>query len=246
MSKLTKEKRKKIEELVLRTMGILDATNANRDRYERFFKGMNDAAFVKWLEELKADPNKHFYLEVVPFENEPSFDQIKSAAKYLGVKLHQHVYYRHDLPPGAEPVATMVPVPVGYMHIRRLQQILSKKTSYSTDANKRNQLTGQLSGDDAVGRLADEESYGLKTVNADVVLKELLGPRADNRDKRLQMYQAIEKDGFVRYEDLIGDSKNQPMLNYMDVILTAAGLKSDLVDSTNVLRTTVDRKVKNA
>jgi hypothetical protein len=120
---------------------------------------------------------------------------------------------------------------------------LAKKTSYSTDASKRSQLTGQLSGDDAVGRLADEEAYALKTVGAESVLKELLGPRADNRDKRLQMYQAIDKQGFVQYGTLKGDLKNQPTINYLDTLLLAAGLKSDLIDKTELLRVSVDRPV---
>ena len=95
-----------------------------------------------------------------------------------------------------------------------------------------------------MGRLADEEAYALKTIGADSVLKELLGPRADNRDKRLGMYQRIDQDGFVRYEDLVGDMKNQPGINYLDTLLTAAGLKSDLIDATELLRVTTDRPVK--
>jgi hypothetical protein len=104
----------------------------------------------------------------------------------------------------------------------------------------RSQLTGQLSGHDAVGRLADEEAYALKTVGGEATLNELLGPRADNRDKRLGMYHSIERDGYVQYSNLVGDLKNQPTINYMDTLLLAAGLKSDLIDPTEVLRVTTD------
>ena len=130
------------------------------------------------------------------------------------------------------------------MHVRRLQQILMKKTSYSTSVDSRNQLTGQLSGGDQIGRVADEESYALRTIGADWTLKEVLGPRADNRDKRTQMYRAIERDGFVRYADLKGDSKNQKTLNYVSVLMMGAGLKTDLVDSTELLRITVDKPIE--
>lgn len=98
-----------------------------------------------------------------------------------------------------------------------------------------------MSGADQVGRLADEEAYSLKTVGADAVLSELLGPRADNRDKRMAMYQSIEQQGFVRYSELKGDTKNQPTLAYMDTLLLAAGLKSDLLDTSEILRVTIDR-----
>ena len=96
-----------------------------------------------------------------------------------------------------------------------------------------------------MGRVADEEAYALKTVGAEATLREVLGPRADNRDKRLGMYQAIERDGFVNYGDLKGDVKNQATLNYMNTLLIAAGLKTDLVDATELLRVTADRPVEN-
>ena len=240
---LTLDKRKRIEALVLSVMSEMDKTGANTERYKRTMGAMSNTQFAAWLDEFDRDEDHHFYLEVIPFHNEPSLEQIERAAKLVDVALHQYIYFRHD---GADdnPVRSRVRVPVGHLHVRRLQQILSKKTTYSTDSSKRNQLTGQLSGDDAVGRLADEEAYALKTIGADSVLKELLGPRADNRDKRLGMYQRIDQDGFVRYEDLVGDMKNQPGINYLDTLLTAAGLKSDLIDATELLRVTTDRPVK--
>ena len=239
---MNSSKRKRIEALVLEVMGKLDTTGENTKRYQAQFKEMSDAQFEAWAKKLSTDEDFHFYLNVLPYKNEPTLDDVEAAAKVTGTKLHQYVYFRHD---GAKdnPVRSAVRVPVGYIHVRRLQQILAKKTSYSTDASKRSQLTGQLSGDDAVGRLADEEAYALKTVGAEAVLKELLGPRADNRDKRLGMYQAIEKQGYVQYGELKGDLKNQPTVNYLDALLLAAGLKSDLIDKTELLRVTADRPV---
>lgn len=236
-------KRKRIETLVLDVMEKLDATGENAGAYRKRFAAMSDAQFEAWAKRLADDEDYHLYLSVQPYHNEPTLDQIEAAAKVTGTALHQHVYFRHD---GAkEPVRTAHRVAVGWIHVRRLQQILAKKTTYSTDASKRSQLTGQLTGDDAIGRLADEEAYALKTVGAEAVLSELLGPRADNRDKRLQLYQAIERDGFARYGDLVGDLKNQPTLGYLDTLLLAAGLKSDLVDPTELLRVTADRPPEN-
>ena len=237
-------KRKRIEALIIEVMDKLDKTGENAARYRKLMGAMSDAQFDSWMKKFATDEDAHFYLNVLPYHNEPTLDQVEAAAKVTGTQLHQYVYFRHD---GAKdnPVRTAVKVPVGYIHVRRLQQILAKKTSYSTDASKRSQLTGQLSGDDAVGRLADEEAYALKTVGAESILKELLGPRADNRDKRLQMYQAIERQGFVQYGELKGDLKNQPTINYLDTLLLAAGLKSDLIDKTELLRVSVDRPVED-
>lgn len=244
MATLTKEKRQRIEEIVLNVFSKLDKTGENTRRYKKLMSDMSDTQFEAWLKRFEQDEDAHFYLAVLPYHNEPSLEQVEAAAKLTGTQLHQYVYFRHD---GAknDPVRTAQRVPVGYIHIRRLQQILSKKTSYSTEASKRNQLTGQLSGDDAVGRVADEEAYALKTVGAEAVLNELLGPRADNRDKRLQMYQAIERYGYVQYGELKGDLKNQPTINYLDTLLLAAGLKSDLIDKTELLRVSAERPTEN-
>ena len=241
---MTREKRKRIEALIIETFEKLDKTGSNAAIYRKKMGDMSDTQFEEWIKRFATDEDAHFYLDVQPYHNEPTLDQIEAAAKVTGTQLHQYVYFKHD---GAQdnPVRTAYRCPVGWIHIRRLQQILAKKTSYSTDASKRSQLTGQLSGDDAVGRLADEEAYALKTVGAESVLKELLGPRADNRDKRLQMYQAIDNQGFVQYGTLKGDLKNQPTINYLDTLLLAAGLKSDLIDSTELLRVSVDRPVEN-
>jgi hypothetical protein len=237
---LTPEKRKQIEALILGVFGTLDATGANRMRWQQRFNAMTDTQLERWLRDLGSSDERQFYLEVVPYKNEPGLAQIEKAAKLVGAKLHERVFFRHDGAASA-PVGTRAPVPVGWLHVRRLQQILAKKTSYSTEIRSRSQVTGQLTGSSAVGRLADEEAYSLRTIGATSVLKELLGPRADNRDKRLGMYAAIERDGFVRQSDLHGDTAHQPALNYMDVLLLAAGLSSDLVNEGNLLRHSVDR-----
>jgi len=239
MSKLTPEKRKKIEKLVLDVMGALDPTGINAKQYKKHFASMSETQMVAWLEELKTNEDAHLYATAIPYKNEMTLASIEAAAKVSGTMLHQYVTFRHEGVDG-KPIRTRHRVPVGYVHIRRLQQIVSKKTSFSTDVTKRSQITGQLSEHEK-SRLADEETYALKTVGAEPVLAELLGPRADNRGKRLGMYGAIERDGFVRLGDLKGDLKDQGTLNYFDVLITAAGLRSDLVDQGDLLRVTIDR-----
>ncbi len=234
---LTKKKRDRITQLILDTMGALDPTGANAKRYKDILAGMSDAQFETFCRRMKNDEDFHFYLEAVPYKNEPSLDDIEKAAKIVGVPLHEYVYFRHN----GEVIRSREKVPVGYVYVRRLQQVLKKKTGYSLDTNKRSQVTGQLVGDSAAGRLADEETYMLMTMGAESITKELLGPRADNRDKRLQMYQAIERDGFASLEALRGDRKNQPTLNYLDTLLLGAGLKSDLVNPTELLRVTAEK-----
>ena len=58
------------------------------------------------------------------------------------------------------------------------------------------------------------------------------------------MYQAIEQDGFASYGKLTGDIKNQATINYLNVLLLGAGMQTDLIDKTELLRVTVDKPVE--
>jgi len=240
---LSKVKRKEITELVMKTINALDKKGINGKYYKELLAGFSDAQFEKWVKDFRKE-DINFYLDVLPYKNLPTLDDITEAAKIVDCEMLQYIYFKHD---GAkEPIRSAQKVPVGYIHVKRLQQLLSKKTSYAIETNKRNQTTGQLSGTSAVGRISDEESYAFKAVGADIALKELLGPRGDNRQKRLQLYQNIERDGTVRYADLEGDIKTQGTINYFNVLIMAAGLKTDLIENSEVLRSSVEQEIRES
>lgn len=242
MGTINKDKRARIVALVLEFMNIMDKTGKNAAHWKSKLDDMSDAALKEWLEKLESSKDHHFYLQVTPWDNEPSLNDIEKAAKLVGTKLEQYVYFRHD-GSANDPDRSATRCPCGYLHIRRLQQLLMKKTTHSTSTNSRNQLTGQLAGDSANGRIADEEAYALMTVGANAVVDEMFGPRADNRQKRLQMYRDIQRDGFVQYQNLTGDSKDQPTLGLFDVHMLAAGIKTDVITQTDLLRITADKPV---
>jgi len=237
---ISKAKRKKIEELILKFFEVIDPSGENKKKYQEEFDAMSDDQFSKMIKKLKTDEDFYLTLEAVPYKSEPTLDSMEAAAKIVNVRLHEYVYFKHDIDDPENPDRTRVRVPVGYLSVRRLQQLLSKKTGYNTSVDKRNQLTGQLASSNATGRLADEEVYALTIVNAEDTLKELLGPRADNRLKRQDMYRNISVNGTVSYKDLKGDLNEQPSINLLNTQLLAAGLKSDLIDNTELLKVTAD------
>lgn len=134
-------KRKQIEEKVYKVFDILDKTGANTQKYKNLFKSMSDEKFDKYIKDLILDDKKNFYLEVLPNKNCPRIKDCKEALDYLKVPTEEYLYYRHD---GHEenPIRTRYKVPILYINLRRLQQMLSKKNTYSLDINKRNMKTG--------------------------------------------------------------------------------------------------------
>jgi hypothetical protein len=241
---MTPSKRKQIQDLIYKTITTLDKTGTNTKTYEDFFSKLSDAQFDAFMKKFLNDSSENFYMEILPYENEPNLRDIKKAADDLGIPLEEYVYYRHD---GNKdnPLRTREKVPVGHLHLKRLQQVLSKKNSYSLDIDQRNMKTGQVTSDSKVARISDAENYALTVMGADYALQEFMGPRADNAKKKLQMYQDIATQGYVQLSHLKSDVEDSQTLSTVDVYFTGAGIMTDLLTPGMALpRTLKERKSK--
>ena len=72
-----------------------------------------------------------------------------------------------------------------------------KKNHYSTDIDERSLKTGDVKGESKNGAISEPETYALMAIGAEKGLEEFLGPRADNEQKKLQMYREIAKNGYT-------------------------------------------------
>jgi len=124
--------------------------------------------------------------------------------------------------------------------IRKLQQMLMKKNSYSLTIDSRSLRTNQLSGDDKVARLTEAENFAASIWGVEDGLKEMLGPRADDSVSKTQLYKQIAQQGYCSLEELDDDPANKHTLNTVDVFMMGSGLMSDLVTSGLELRRTED------
>ncbi len=236
---IDKIKRKKIEKLVLDVVRALDTGNMpNYTRYEDMFKIMDDNQFEAWAKTMGHDPDDTIQMYQLPFE-EMSMNQIKDAAKILDIPLEEYIWYYHTNPDG---IRTRVRVPVGYVHVKRMQQLLSKKNKYGIDSSETDFKTGQVKNDSKVGMLTPEESFSLITIGADKALEEFLGFRADNQFKKQQSYREINRDGYTLLADKEHDVSQNTTLNTMNTYFLASGIRSDLV--TRALKTPYTVKVE--
>jgi len=237
-----KEKRAKIEEMVLGTMSRMDKTGINTDKYKKFFKSMNDEEFSKWVNKFLKNDNMNYYMEFLPHKNEPKLQDLYDAGKYINVPLDEYIYYRQD---GNKdnPIRSPYKVPVGYLMIRRLQQMLFKKNSYNLNIDGRNPKTNQLNSSSKVARITDQENFALSIYGADASLQEFFGPRADDGVAKLEMYKEIAQQGYTQLQNYTNDVKNKQTLNTIDVFFMGAGIMTDLVtDDLELIRTKEERK----
>jgi hypothetical protein len=243
MGKLNKSKREKIEKMVLGVVKRLDNSKMmNYKRYESMFASMDDGEFERWASGMGKDLDDTIQIFQLPFE-EMRMVQIKSAADFLGIPLEEYVWYMHNDPEG---IRTKMRVPVGYIHIKRVQQLLNKKNRYALDTDETELKSGQVKGESKVASISDPESFALVALNAENTLKEFLGPRADNQSKKLSMYRQIARDGYATLENMRDDEdiSQSTAINTMNTYLLASGISSDLVAKGLKTNHTIDQQAK--
>lgn len=221
-------KRKKVENLIYSFISTLDPTNVNTNKYKSLFEPMTDSKFDAWMKKFLKDEDENFYLEIQTNKNEPTLANIKKALDMISVPLNEYVYLRHEEADG-DATRTRYKVPVGYVHVKRLQQILSKKNTYSLSIDQRNMKTGQTTGHDKVARISDNETYVMTAIGANKALEEFLGARADAMSKKTEMYKNISMYGYTYLKDLPADLSKNQTLNTISVYLMGAGIKNDLI-----------------
>lgn len=226
---MDKNKRKKIEKLVYDVFTALDPTGANTAKYQDMFGKMKDAEFDKFIKELLGNENHYLILDMADYERDLKMENVEEAAKVLNIPLYEYIVMPHVNGDKDNPVVSKFPVPVMYLHMKRMQQMVNKKNSTSIESSKRNMLTGQVTGEDKNSRSSDMENLNLVAINANETLKELLGPRADDNVMKNEMLQQIALTGNVTLSSMTNDLENKTALNTLNVFLTGMGFRSDLI-----------------
>jgi hypothetical protein len=232
--------RKQIEKLIYDTFDALDPSGANTTKYREMFDEMDEKAFQSFFKEYLANDEENFILDIVEFEHSLQMDYCEAAAKVLGIPLMEHVYMPHLTMDKANVIVSKQPCLVGYLNVKRTQQLLHKKNGLSVSNEKKSPQTGQVIGDDKNARDSDIESAMLVALGAEKILQELHGPRADDPVMNRQMKQQIATKGYVMLDELENDSKNKITLNTVNTYLLSMGLKSDLITPTYILPKTSD------
>ena len=233
-----KKLRNEIENMILTTIKYLDKNLKNHSKYRQMFVQMNDKKFFDWAKKFKEDPNKFIYLEFQPYE-EPTLMDIKKAANYLKVPLEEEVYLPHLTGDKENPIKVKNKIAVGYLYIKKVQQILSKKNTGTIDISKRSMKTGSLTMDSKVARITEPELYGLAVMGAKYAIREFFGPKGDDMAAKESMYRQISQEGYTKLADLSFNIDEKQTVNTLDMYFLGLGLKTDLITPGLILRKTI-------
>lgn len=228
MSALKHSARVEMEKYIYEVFDRLDPTKTNTNFYRAFFSKMSDKEFDKFFEEFFEDENAYLTLTTVAFEYDISLENVEKAAKFMGVPLYERVVMPYGCEDG-KPIVTPYPVPVGYIHEKRVQQTAIKKNKTSIEIGQRDAKTNQVINHDKNSRMSIDENYALMTYGAKASAKEFMSFRADDMVMKEAAYSKIRLDGHVSLAELPDHVENKAALNMLDVYLISMGLKSDLV-----------------
>lgn len=224
-----------IEKLIYDTFDALDPSGTNSNKYKLEFAQMNDAQFEKYMKDFLKNDQENFMLDIVEFEHDLKMENCEKAAKVLGIPLMEYVYMPHLIMDRNRVVVSKEKCLVGYINIKRTQQMVQKKNGLSISNEKRSAMTGQAVDKDKNARDSDIEASMLVGLGADKILQELHGPRSDDPVMKRQMNQSIATKGYVMLEELENLPTNKVTLNTVNTYLLGMGLKSDLISGTYIL-----------
>lgn len=230
-----KTKRSNIEKFLYELLAIMDPSKVNMNKYKALFAKMSDQQFSDWMTKFLADEKSNIRVDIEEFGNDNrklKFENVEKAAEYVGVPLFEYVYVPHVSSDPNHPVRSREKVLVGYLNIKRPQQLVTKKTGYTLSDTDRDEFSGSATGESRGGTTTGIENELLAGVGADKIISELLGVRGDNVKEYDNMLESITETGSVKLEDIKTSKFDKPTLLKTDIMFMCMGLKTDIVSDS--------------
>lgn len=241
-SNLNKAKRKKMEDLIYKTFSIAEPTNTNTNYYKDLFKGMSDKEFDTYIRNVIDSEDEYIILYIEDYEYSLSLSNVTKALDFIGIPFWEYVMQPYDNMDKKKPTVSPTRVPVGYAHLKRMQQTGSNKNKGSINASTRSALTGQVTAADKNGRMVDTENYNYILNGGDDIVKEFMSLRGDDEVMYSEAMAMISENGYLDMSQLTDKPENKTTLNIVDQYLICMGIKSDLVTKDLTFVSTLKNK----
>ena len=234
---ITPKKRKEIEELIYKVFDTVDPSHTNSDYYRQLLAGMSNDQFYEFMERRLP-----FRFHTEAFKIEPKMDAIVDAFKILDKPLFERLnlpYVYED--ENGVPVQSQECMVI-YIHIKRMKQMLSKKTNSSMNTSKRDMRTGLLLQEDKGGKETDREFEALASYGLDYTTEEFRSVKADAMKASAEMATVIRNKGTVSEEDYVVTKQDSLARNMLSVYLLGANIHSNLVDDNYMTPHTLENR----
>ena len=234
---LSKEKRNKIEKYIIGFFDVLDRSGTNSTYYKQLFSQMTDQQFMKFIS--KKYPFKFQMRQSV---TEPTMEDCVKACDYTGVPLLEEIYLPYLYTDKNGNAVKTAKCMVGYQHLKKVQQIITKKSKWGVNTSNRDMKSGRLMGKDKGTAISDREFEGLATLGLYDTMYEFSRPRGDAMAAKAAMNSAISTKGYVTQADIPNQQDDVMSRNLVDVYMMSALLETNLINSDGYTQYTLKNR----
>ena len=227
--------RKDLEAELFSFLDDCDPSGKNTARLKSYLKPMSDKQFYEYFDEFFKNPDKYIQVGYEAYNNPVTVQFVEKLAKKHNVKLREIVYKPYITGDINNPPASVYPVLVMDVPIKRLKQMVAMKSHTSLTNTKRDAKTGQVTGHDKTARITEPEAYSLMVQECYACAQEAFGPMADDEAAYFEMQKRILRDGEVSLEDLPNDPINKVAMNTINAFIIGSGIVSNLLDESGYL-----------
>ncbi len=224
--------RREIEQDFYDFLDACDPSGRNTERLKQLFVSMDDKKFFQYIDRFFDDPKANIQVGYLPYDNPVSIEFINKLAKAEGIPLYETIYKPYVTGDTDDPPASIHPVLVLDVPIKRLKQMINTKNHATISASKRDPRTNQVTGDDRVGRVTDVESYSMIVQELYACAQESFGPMADDEAAAYTMMRKIQQDGEFELADLPNDPLNKKTMNTIQYYMWGSCLVTNMLEKT--------------
>ena len=238
-AKITKQQRLEAEKLIYDVLDKVDQTHTNSDYYRKLFSKMSDDQFYKFFQRRLP---LRFHEDA--FKINPKMYDIIDGFKILKKPLLEKVNFPHVYTNADGKAVQSKECFVGYIHIKRMKQMLSKKNNASMHVEKRDIRTGRLMQEDKAAQETDRDFESLASFGLADTLDEFRSVKADAMQASSEMIATIADKGSVSQKDYVVTRSDGLARNMLNVYLLGAGIHSNLVDNDYMTPYTAENRTR--
>lgn len=219
--------RKAAEAEALAWVKDVDLSGKTLKWYQERFAEMTDDQFVKWIEDLEAGRD---YLCIISDNmngNNISVENNLAVAKKRGVPMHERIWLVD--PKTGYRYLSNVAYPVFYLQVKRqIESIENKRSIPKIASKKKDDLTGQVSGDAAAMALSQPETQILYAMGLDAVIVESLKYRGGDIKGGEEFDRSLLETGEVSINNLLQTQTRVKSAETLRAFLTGMNYDNNL------------------
>lgn len=194
--------RKAAEEMVLSWVKDVDLSGKTYQWYKECFAEMTDKQFEKWIEELEAERDYVCIISDNMNGKNITVDNNLKVGEKRGVPFYERIWLKE--PKTGVTYLSNVPYPILMLQVKRQIESIENKRSIPTIASKkRDDMTGQVSGDAAAMALSQPETQILYSMGLEAVVVESLKYRGGDVEGGNEFDRRLIEDGEVSINSLL-------------------------------------------